>query len=325
MSGFYTSLVAGLTLLGTAVGYANPGTCTGTCTNTHDPSVVRRSDGTYFRFSTGGEIAVYTAPDLTGPWTYEGAAIAGGSSIDLAGNTDLWAPDVSLVGDTYYLYYAVSTFGVQDSAIGYATSTSLDVGTWTDHGSCGVRSYEGSSAYNAIDPNLVAAADGTYYLTFGSFWDDLYQVKMNSPPTSVASGTSSYQVADDPATTSEEGAFVYQYGEYYYLFYSAGQCCNLDTDPPAAGDEYHIMVCRSTSATGGYVDADGVACTEGGGTLVLESHDLVYAPGGQGVLDDPTYGAVLYYHYNDLTYGYSDADIYFGWNTIDFSSGWPVV
>lgn len=43
-----------LPLLPTLVsGYANPGACSGTCVNTHDPSIIRRSDGTYFRFSTG--------------------------------------------------------------------------------------------------------------------------------------------------------------------------------------------------------------------------------------------------------------------------------
>jgi arabinan endo-1,5-alpha-L-arabinosidase len=29
------------------------------------------------------------------------------------------------------------------------------------------------------------------------------------------------------------------------------------------------------------VDEDGTACTDGGGTIVLESHDDVYGPGGQ--------------------------------------------
>lgn len=85
-------LVGGALLLISHVnGYANPLACTGTCTNAHDPSVIRRdSDGTYFRFSTGGEIAIHTAPAITGPWTYKGAMLPSGSSIDLAGNTDLW-------------------------------------------------------------------------------------------------------------------------------------------------------------------------------------------------------------------------------------------
>lgn len=92
---FRTSVLSFLPLLGSVLGYANPKTCTGTCTNAHDPAIIRRSDGTYFRFSTGGEIAVHTAPDITGPWTYKGAALPSGSSIDLAGNTDLWVSELS--------------------------------------------------------------------------------------------------------------------------------------------------------------------------------------------------------------------------------------
>jgi arabinan endo-1,5-alpha-L-arabinosidase len=73
-----------------ASAYALPEACSGVCVNSHDPSIIRRSDGTYFRFSTGGKIAVHTAPALTGPWTYKGAALPSGSSINLPGNQDLW-------------------------------------------------------------------------------------------------------------------------------------------------------------------------------------------------------------------------------------------
>ncbi|KAI0391750.1 glycoside hydrolase family 43 protein [Xylariaceae sp. FL0594] len=319
----HSSVWSFLPLVGTVLGYANPKTCTGTCTNAHDPAIIRRSDGTYFRFSTNGKIAVHTAPDITGPWTYRGPALPSGSSINLPGNQDLWAPDVSLVGNTYYLYYSVSQFGSQNSAIGVATSTTLDVGSWTDHGATGVKS-SSDKPYNAIDANLINV-NGKYYLTWGSFWKDIYQAEMKSTPLTLASGTTSYQLAYDPATTALEGSFVFKYGNYYYLFYSKGQCCGYDSNRPVAGKEYKIMVCRSSSATGGYVDRNGVPCTNGGGTVVLESHDNVYGPGGQGVYQDPKYGPILYYHYVDKTIGYADGDKRFGWNTIDFSSGWPVV
>ncbi|KAI1077210.1 glycosyl hydrolase [Whalleya microplaca] len=317
-------VISGLVpLLGTALGYADPNACSGTCTNTHDPSIIRRSDGTYFRFSTGGKIAVHTAPDITGPWTYQGAALPSGSSIDLAGKDDLWAPDVSLIDSTYYMYYAVSTSGSQDSAIGVATSSSLDVGTWTDLGSTGIRS-SSSKAYNAIDASLINA-DGTYLLTFGSFWGDIFQVEMKSPPKAVASGATTYNLAYDSVTTAEEGSTLFKYGSYYYLFYSKGQCCGYDSNKPAAGKEYKVMVCRSSSPTGGFVDKNGVACTSSGGTVVLESHGNVYGPGGQGVYQDPANGPILYYHYVNTSIGYADGQKQFGWNNIDFSSGWPVV
>lgn len=70
--------------------YPSPGACKGSCW-AHDPALIKRtSDGTYFRFNTGSEIGIYKADSLEGEWTYEGSAIKGGSSIDLAGNTDLW-------------------------------------------------------------------------------------------------------------------------------------------------------------------------------------------------------------------------------------------
>lgn len=162
-------------LVSSVIAYANPGACTGSC-NVHDPAVIRRtSDGTYFRFSTGNRIQIATASSISGPWTIRGSAIPSGSSINLPGNQDLWAPDISKVGNTYYLYYSVSTFGSQESAIGVATSTTMDVGSWTDRGSTGIRSYSGN-AYNAIDGNLVLSSSGSYYMSFGSFWGDIYQV-----------------------------------------------------------------------------------------------------------------------------------------------------
>ena len=157
---------------------------------------------------------------------------------------------MSLIDGVYYVYYSVSTFGSQESAIGLATSTTMDLNSWTDHGRVGIDSYSGS-AYNAIDANLFL--DGsTYYMQFGSFWGDIYQVELNSAATGL-SGTSRNLAYYSSGTHPEEGSFMYKYGSYYYLFYSWGICCGYDTSLPAAGQEYHIKVCRSTSATSGFV------------------------------------------------------------------------
>jgi arabinan endo-1,5-alpha-L-arabinosidase len=129
----------------------------------------------------------------------------------------------------------------------------MESGSWTDHGSTGIAS-SSSKAYNAIDSNLIDV-DGTYYMNFGSFWHDIYQAPMNSAATKVAS--SSYNIAyNATGSHSEEGSYMYKYGSYYYLFFSSGTCCGYDTSMPAAGEEYKIMVCRSTSPTGGFVSED---------------------------------------------------------------------
>lgn len=85
------SLLAVLALPHLASGYANPGACSGQCW-THDPAVVRRDDGVYFRFSTGSKIGIWKAPALEGPWTYQGAAIPAGSRINLPGRY-VWSLD----------------------------------------------------------------------------------------------------------------------------------------------------------------------------------------------------------------------------------------
>lgn len=162
------------------------------------------------------------------------------------------------VGDLYYLYYAVSSFGTQESAIGtqesaigLATSETMEEGTWTDKGSI-VTSTTGDQ-YNAIDANLLVDGSANY-LTFGSFWQDIFQVTLNGDATSSTS--TPVNVAFDPATTHPvEGAYLYKYGDYYYLFYSWGTCCGYDTSRPAEGEEYKIKVCRSSTPTGNFVSA----------------------------------------------------------------------
>jgi arabinan endo-1,5-alpha-L-arabinosidase len=130
-----------LSAAATAQSYPNPQPCRGVCGYVHDPTVViRQSDGTYFRFATFEDLQIATAPSMQGPWTSEGPVLPNGSEIPITGsNADsLWAPDAHLIGDNYYVYYAVSSPGSQNSAIGVATSSSLDSGTWVDHGSLGI-------------------------------------------------------------------------------------------------------------------------------------------------------------------------------------------
>lgn len=87
-----------------------------------------------------------------------------------------------------------------------------------------------------------------------------------------------------------EGAFLFWWRststeKYYHLFFSSGACCNAADSLAPAGDEYKIMGCHSSAATGPFVDKEGNNClAENGGTEVLGSHGKVYAPGGQDVL-----------------------------------------
>lgn len=223
-----------------------------------------------------------------------------------------------------------------NSDIGVATSTTMDPGSWTDHGSVGIPK---DSRYNKIDGNLFFHGGANPVLNFGSFWQNIFQVPMQNPPLKVSGGVT--HIAQNTTTRpaglvsgSMEGSYEFWWNGYTYLFFSSGNCCNQPANatnpdqhlaPP--GEEYHIMVCRSSQTSGGFVDQQGRDCLTGnGGTMVLGSHDDVYAPGGQGVMYDPNLRSpVVYYHYVRPSVSYQYDDFFFGWNKLDFSTGWPVV
>lgn len=276
--------------------YPTPGACSGECF-THDPAVVKRADGKYFRFSTLDLIGISTADDLAGPWTSAGSVIQGASVINLPGNAELWAPDVSYMRGLYYCFYSVSKSGSQTSAIGYTTSATMESGSWTDHGI--VVTSTGASPYNAIDPNVVnGTGDNEWYLQWGSYWGDIYQARVAMNGEYVFRSGNEHQIAYAPEGIHRmEGAFIWRRGNLWYQFLSVGICCTYNPDTDPIDEVYHVVVCRSDNPAGPYVDKDGVACTNGGGTTVLASHDNIYAPGGQGVFTDDVHGDVLYYHY----------------------------
>jgi arabinan endo-1,5-alpha-L-arabinosidase len=306
-------------------GFANPLPCMGVCNNTQDPSVIQRgSDGTWFRFSTASRVAIHSAPTEFGPWEYEGTAIPQGFPFDLLNLFDGWSPDVSKVGDTYYLYYSVSLSNTRYSEVRLATSKDLDAGTWVDLGAMGVMSGPGSN-YNAIDATLHTDIRNRHWLTFGSFWDNIFNVELPDPPTTYSNAPLNHLVMNKTESHAIEGAYLFPWEDYYYLFFSSGICCDYDITFPSPGSEYKIMVCRSEDANGPFVDASGTSCLDSGGTLVLKSHGFVYGPGGQSVYLIPGIGPVIYYHYADTRVGYGTYEKLLGMNFLNFSTGWPVV
>ncbi|KAG8629440.1 hypothetical protein KVT40_003305 [Elsinoe batatas] len=317
-----------LTLLTTAMvaqvhSYAMPLSCSGVCTNTHDPSLIRRSsDGTYYRFATGGRMPIFTSPALTGPWKQVGTVLSGAAKVP-GQNTDLWAPDVSLVGSTYYLFYSASSFGSQNSQIGLATSKTLDPGSWTDLGS--VFSSKNGDKYNAIDAQLLQLGPSNHVVNFGSFWQDLFQFDIDITRPTIAKTAARQLVYNATGAHAVEAAYMVQREGMFYMFFSAGKCCGYDRDRPAKGDEYSIRVCASKTHNGGFKDKEGRDCLKNGGTVVLASHDNIYGPGGQGVYLDPREGWLLYYHYVDTKVGYGDGQKRLGINKINWSGGWPSV
>ncbi|KAH8823004.1 glycoside hydrolase family 43 protein [Flagelloscypha sp. PMI_526] len=280
----------------------------------------------YFVFSTGGGIKIFTAPALTGPWTNVGYVLPNCSVINNPGRCSLWAPSISYVNGKYALYYSTSELGSQNSAIGVATSPSMEPGTWTDLGA--VVTSKAGDVYNAIDPDLID--DNGLKLSFGSYWNGIYQIGIWPDVNNPASATPGTHLAGGNGRAAEGGTtYKSSNSSYWFFLFSDGKTIleGATTRPPA-GEEYKVLVGRGSSGMGPFYGKLGNALTETltppTGSLVLPSHDNIYAPGGQSLFKDPVSGRdVIVYHYvpNNAFGGPS----YLGINYIDFSSGWPVV
>jgi arabinan endo-1,5-alpha-L-arabinosidase len=292
--------------------YPNPGVVTGDV-NVHDPAMIKAANGTYFLFSTGNGIDIRTSTDRVA-FRRIGSAFPNGASWAhpfTNGSNHLWAPDISFRNGQFYLYYSASTFGSRNSAIFLATSTTAMPGSWTNQGI--VVQTSNNSDHNAIDPNLVVDASGAWWLNYGSFWTGIKLVRIN-PGTGKPSDGTRYNLAQRPANVDgavEAPYIVYREG-YYYLFVSFDFCCR------GTASTYRVMVGRSTSVTGPYVDRAGVAMTNGGGTEVLATHGTIYGPGHPAAMVD-TDGWLLIYHY------YPSGASRLGINRIGWSGGWPAV
>ncbi len=109
--------------------YPNPGIVSGD-TTVHDPSMIKTTSGIYYVFSTGPNIPMLSSTDRihfsnVGPAFTE---LPSWAKTYNGGYDDVWAPDISYHNSKYWLYYSVSTFGSQNSAIGLATSTTATPG-----------------------------------------------------------------------------------------------------------------------------------------------------------------------------------------------------
>jgi arabinan endo-1,5-alpha-L-arabinosidase len=266
----------------------------------HDPALVR-AGRTYVLFSTGPGLPTWRSSDLRS-WTSTGPALPHGlpgwAHRLVPGAVDPWAPDVSWFGGTWHLYYAVSTFGAKVSAIGQATSPTLDPRDprygWTDRGPV-VASNDLSDA-NAIDPNVVLD-HGRPWLVWGSFWGGIRAAPLDPATGQLAPPAVPVPVAARALPSwGIEGSFVVPRDGWFYLFTSFDHCCR-------AGDStYNVRVGRARQVTGPYVDAAGVPLLAGGGTLVLAGAGDRRGPGHVAVLHDgPTWR--LAFHWYDAADG----------------------
>ena len=216
----------------------------------------------------------------------------------------MWAPDIAFVNGRWRLYYAVSTFGSNRSAIGLATSATLDPAApgygWRDEGPVVLSTP--ASDFNAIDANFVIDRQGRHWLSLGSFWSGLKLFALDPKTGKPADPTAKpYSIAQRPAPrgapAAVEAPFILDRGGYYWLFASYDYCCK------GAASTYYTVVGRATAITGPYLGKDGSAMLQGGGTIFLRA-DLpekqrFRGPGHVGFLHDTDGTDYVVYHAYD--------------------------
>ncbi|WP_035602715.1 arabinan endo-1,5-alpha-L-arabinosidase [Haloferula sp. BvORR071] len=248
-----------------------------------DPSTIVRDGDTFWCFYTGRGTPSLKSKDLV---TWErGQRVFDKAPEWIAkvvpkNDGVYWAPDLLKVGDQWFLYYSVSSFGAMHSAIGLATNPTLNSDDpafkWTDQGVV-VESQDGGD-FNTIDPAIFHDDDGKLWLAFGSQWSGLKLVELDPK-------TGKRLKPDEPMTPiaagqSIEAPWIYKRKGFYYLFLNRGNCC--------AGDKstYHIKVGRSESIKGPYIAKDEALMIDGGGTMVLDMKiGPLTGPGHAGIVE----------------------------------------
>ena len=305
----------------------------------HDPVMARQGD-TFYLFCTGWGIDVWSSRDMKS-WKKEAAVFSTPPQWAVKDipyfKGHIWAPDIFFSNNRYYLYYSVSAFGKNTSAIGVATNKTLDPSSpdfkWVDQGKV-IQSVPGKTNWNAIDPNVIKDQTGRAWMVFGSFWDGIKLLKLDKDlvhsakdiagiPT-IASRKKDPAAPNPPSVDGNpadaggnaiEAPFLFKKGGYYYLFASIDYCCKGEKST------YKMIVGRSKSIRGPYVDHDQVPMAKGGGTLLLQGDKNWYGTGHNAVCHFNDTDYLIFHGYDARDKGHAKLRI----EKLDWIKGWPVV
>ena len=296
----------------------------------HDPVMIKH-DGKYYIFCTGWGITAFSSKDKK-HWTKQSPVFAKAPAWAVTlipGFTGhIWAPDISYHNGQFYLYYAVSAFGKNTSAIGVATNKTLDTSSkdfkWIDHGKV-IESVPNRDMWNAIDPNLIEDDKNGYWLAFGSFWNGIKLVEMKPDLLSVSRPEKWYSLAarkrdfmlsDSVAGNAAiEAPFIFRHNNFYYLFVSFDYCCRGEKST------YKMMVGRSKNVYGPYTDKDSILMTAGGGSLVLEGNADWHGVGHNAVVNFDGKDYLVFHGYDAHDNGKPKLRM----EEINWVDGWPSV
>ena len=267
----------------------------------HDPSTIVECDGKYYSFGTGGGGLI-----SEDGWKWSGGGVRPGGGA---------APDVIKIGDRYLVVYgATGGSSNHKGAILTMWNKTLDPKSpdFKYSEPVVVATSDGYEESDAIDPGVMLdPVTKRLWLSYGTYFGFIRVVELDPKTGRRIQGNQPVNVAID----CEASDLIYHDG-WYYLLATHGTCC----DGP--NSTYNIVVGRSKSVTGPFVDNVGRNMLEGGGKMVAVTSGNLIGPGhfGRIILGDGIEKMSCHYE-ADLNQG---ARSVLGVRPLLWKNGWPV-
>jgi len=249
-----------------------------------DPTIIKGRDGNFYLYATEDirHTPICKSKDLVS-WKLIGTAFSEDTRPTFEPNGGLWAPDINYINDQYVLYYSMSVWGGGNTCgLGVATAARPE-GPFKDKGKL-FRSNE-IGVHNSIDPFYIEEG-GKKYLFWGSFFG-IYAIELADDGLGLKYGAEKRQVAG----TAFEAVYIHKKDGFYYMFASIGSCCE------GVNSTYKLVVGRSTSLFGPYVNKEGKDMLDNGYEIVIASNERFVGNGhcSEIIQDDAGDDWILYH------------------------------
>lgn len=237
----------------------------------HDPSTITLCDGKYYTFGTGGGGLV--SEDGWNWHSLPREVRPGGGA----------APDVIKIGNQFLVIYGATGGGLggrHNGTILTMWNKTFDMASanfkYTD--AIEVAHSDGFEDNDAIDPGvLLDPTTGRMWVSYGTYFGNIRLVELDPKTGKRVEGN----IAKDIAIDCEATDLIYRDG-WYYLLGTHGTCCD------GVNSTYNIVVGRSRSVEGPYIDNVGRDMLAGGGKMVINAGDRLAGPGhfGRYIIDE---------------------------------------
>ena len=207
-----------------------------------DPSIIRLEDK-FYAVGTTNDFApnypIYESSDLVN-WTRIASVF---SEPPAWASEDFWAPELFYKDGTFYVYYTTKRKDTGVACIGVATAKDITEG-FTDHGIIIEWGEEAIDAYVFQDEDdKLYISWKAYGLTEGRDIEILSSELSEDGLALVGEHWTLTDFSQGWTGAGDEGQSIVKRGDYYYMFYSIGGCCDNKCD-------YRVMVSRSKDLRG---------------------------------------------------------------------------